>query len=70
VEIRRADMEAPIMEYVYYIRKRKNGEPPISIIEIKDHEPGDYVTISFSKDKQIEIKSDKKEQSDERNPEA
>lgn len=49
-------------EYVYYIRERKNGEPPISIVEIKNHKPGDYVTISFGEHGQVEMKSNNYEQ--------
>lgn len=46
------------MEYVYYVKERGIGEPPISIVEIKDHKPGDYVTVSFGEHKQVQIESD------------
>jgi hypothetical protein len=48
------------MQYVYYIRKRKDGEPPISIVEMSDIEDGDYVTIHFDKKRHVTIKSNNK----------
>lgn len=46
------------MQYTYRIKERKPGEPPISIVEITDQEPGDYVTISFGEHKQVTMESD------------
>lgn len=45
------------MQYTYRIKERKDGEPPISIVEIMDQEPGDYVTISFAEHKQVHMES-------------